>query len=78
MNSSECRYVRLHDNVNYVAAGLIIRGDTDNEEVLLIQENKKSCHGKWYMPAGRVEAGETLTVRFFYFWFYVSRNQIYT
>ncbi|PAV81313.1 hypothetical protein WR25_09314 [Diploscapter pachys] len=61
MQLGKCRYVRLHDNVNYVAAGLIIRGDADNEEVLLIQENKKSCHGKWYMPAGRVEAGETLT-----------------
>ncbi|PAV84308.1 hypothetical protein WR25_16882 [Diploscapter pachys] len=61
MQLGKCRYVRLHDNVNYVAAGLIIRGDTDNEEVLLIQESKKSCHGKWYMPAGRVEAGETLT-----------------
>lgn len=28
--------------------------------MLLIQEAKKSCRGKWYMPAGRVEAGETI------------------
>ncbi|KJH46664.1 hydrolase, NUDIX family [Dictyocaulus viviparus] len=57
----ECRYVRLHDNVNYVAAGIILRGDAyETTEVLLIQEAKKTCYGKWYMPAGRVEAGETL------------------
>ncbi|CAB3408556.1 unnamed protein product [Caenorhabditis bovis] len=60
MQLGKCRYVRLHDNVNYVAAGLILRGEGDSTEVLLIQEAKKSCHGKWYMPAGRVEAGETL------------------
>ncbi|KHJ91846.1 hydrolase, NUDIX family [Oesophagostomum dentatum] len=56
----ECRYVRLHDNVNYVAAGIILRGEGPETEVLLIQEAKKTCYGKWYMPAGRVEAGETL------------------
>uniref|UniRef100_A0A1I7TBJ9 Nudix hydrolase domain-containing protein n=1 Tax=Caenorhabditis tropicalis TaxID=1561998 RepID=A0A1I7TBJ9_9PELO len=70
----ECRYVRLHDNVNYVAAAIILRNQGDDTEVqyplnyrnpndiqvLLIQEAKKSCRGKWYMPAGRVEAGETI------------------
>ncbi|CAJ0593341.1 unnamed protein product [Cylicocyclus nassatus] len=60
MQLGKCRYVRLHDNVNYVAAGIILRGDGPNTEVLLIQEAKKTCYGKWYMPAGRVEAGETL------------------
>ncbi|VDM56877.1 unnamed protein product [Angiostrongylus costaricensis] len=34
----ECRYVRLHDNVNYVAAGIILRGESSETEVLLIQE----------------------------------------
>ncbi|CAI4230262.1 unnamed protein product [Auanema sp. JU1783] len=60
MQLGRCRYVRLHDNVNYVAAALILRENGSNLEVLLIQEAKKSCYGKWYMPAGRVEAGETL------------------
>ncbi|ETN70016.1 hydrolase, NUDIX family [Necator americanus] len=60
MQLGKCRYVRLHDNVNYVAAGIILRGDGPETEVLLIQEAKKTCYGKWYMPAGRVEAGETL------------------
>ncbi|XGW22971.1 hypothetical protein V3C99_005311 [Haemonchus contortus] len=60
MQLGKCRYVRLHDNVNYVAAGIILRGEGPKTEVLLIQEAKKTCYGKWYMPAGRVEAGETL------------------
>ncbi|VDO88763.1 unnamed protein product [Heligmosomoides polygyrus] len=60
MQLGKCRYVRLHDNVNYVAAGIILRGEGSDTEVLLIQEAKKTCYGKWYMPAGRVEAGETL------------------
>ena len=29
-------------------------------QVLLIQEAKMSCRGLWYLPAGRVEPGETL------------------
>ncbi|CAD6196486.1 unnamed protein product [Caenorhabditis auriculariae] len=60
MQLGKCRYVRLHDNVNYVGAALVLRGEGDSAEVLLIQEAKKSCRGKWYVPAGRVEAGETL------------------
>lgn len=60
MQLGKCRYVRLHDNVNYVAAAIILRKTGDDTEVLLIQEAKKSCRGKWYMPAGRVEAGETI------------------
>ncbi|GMT27583.1 hypothetical protein PFISCL1PPCAC_18880 [Pristionchus fissidentatus] len=60
MQLGRCRYVRLHDNVNYVAAAIILRGNPGEEEVLLIQEAKKKSYGKWYMPAGRVEAGETL------------------
>jgi len=29
-------------------------------EVLLVRESKPKCHGKWFPPAGHVEAGETL------------------
>ena len=28
--------------------------------MVLIQEAKLGCRGKWYLPAGRVERGETL------------------
>lgn len=61
-----------------MAAALILRGEGPDTEVLLIQEAKQRCHGKyctfrpkilkyykkfrWYLPAGRVEAGETLIV----------------
>lgn len=30
------------------------------DEVLLIQEAKRECHGSWYLPAGRMEPGETI------------------
>lgn len=30
------------------------------DEVLMIQEAKRECRGTWYLPAGRMEAGETI------------------
>lgn len=30
------------------------------EEVLMVQEAKHDCYKEWYLPAGRVEVGETL------------------
>ncbi|KAM4836964.1 8-oxo-dGDP phosphatase NUDT18 isoform 3-T3 [Thomomys bottae] len=30
------------------------------DEVLLIQEAKRECRGTWYLPAGRMEPGETI------------------
>ncbi|XP_008546177.1 8-oxo-dGDP phosphatase NUDT18 isoform X1 [Microplitis demolitor] len=43
--------------VTYIVAAVIIN---DKDEVLMIQEAKASCAGKWYLPAGRVEPNETL------------------
>ncbi|XP_029055905.1 8-oxo-dGDP phosphatase NUDT18 [Osmia bicornis bicornis] len=43
--------------VTYIVAAVIIN---NQEEVLMIQEAKSSCHGKWYLPAGRVDPNETL------------------
>ena len=34
---------------------------TPTDQVLMIQEAKLGCRGKWYLPAGRVDPGETLT-----------------
>lgn len=48
----------LGENVTYVVACVIIN---DSDEVLMMQEAKKSCAGKWYLPAGRMEKGETIT-----------------
>ncbi|XP_058118010.1 8-oxo-dGDP phosphatase NUDT18 [Anopheles ziemanni] len=43
--------------VTYVVACVIVN---DANEVLMMQEAKESCAGKWYLPAGRMEPGETI------------------
>ncbi|TRY96834.1 hypothetical protein DNTS_015408 [Danionella cerebrum] len=30
------------------------------EQVLMVQEAKTECHGRWYLPAGRMEPGESI------------------
>lgn len=47
----------LGKTVTYIVACVLIN---EQNEVLMIQEAKKSCAGKWYLPAGRMEAGETI------------------
>mmetsp|Transcript_14052 Transcript_14052/g.24102 ORF Transcript_14052/g.24102 Transcript_14052/m.24102 type:complete len:143 (+) Transcript_14052:135-563(+) len=32
----------------------------EDDKVLLVQEAKEDCRGQWYLPAGRVEKGESL------------------
>ncbi|ESO13183.1 hypothetical protein HELRODRAFT_159814 [Helobdella robusta] len=44
-------------NIAYIVAGAIFN---ENDEILLMQEAKQSCYGKWYIPAGRMEANETI------------------
>lgn len=44
-------------NICFIAMGIVL---DDEDRVLLIQEAKKSCRGKWYPPAGRVEPGENI------------------
>ena len=51
----------LKESVCYIVAAVVTN---DHQEVLMMQEAKKSCRGKWYLPAGRVEPNETLEVRF--------------
>ncbi|KAI1713537.1 NUDIX domain-containing protein [Ditylenchus destructor] len=73
MQLGKCKWVRVFDNVTYIVAGIILRevsnqnavngnevGGPTNLEILLIQEAKKKCYGKWYIPAGHVEPGETI------------------
>lgn len=43
--------------VTYIVAAVLFN---DSDEVLMIQEAKASCAGKWYLPAGRVEPNENL------------------
>ncbi|GBP00764.1 8-oxo-dGDP phosphatase NUDT18 [Eumeta japonica] len=47
----------LGGNVTYVVACVIIN---EFNEVLMMQEAKENCAGKWYLPAGRMEKGETI------------------
>lgn len=51
----------LRRSVCYVVLAAIIN---DNNEVLMMQEAKSSCAGQWYLPAGRVEPGESLEEAF--------------
>jgi len=45
--------------VTYIVVGALIN---DDGEVLMMQEAKSSCAGKWYLPAGRIEPGEDILV----------------
>ncbi|XP_061529237.1 LOW QUALITY PROTEIN: 8-oxo-dGDP phosphatase NUDT18 [Phycodurus eques] len=47
----------LRNNVTYIVCAVIFN---DEEEVLMVQEAKQDCYKKWYLPAGRVEVGESL------------------
>ncbi|KAG7219758.1 hypothetical protein INR49_018858 [Caranx melampygus] len=47
----------LRKNVTYIVCGVIFN---QQEEVLMVQEAKPDCYKQWYLPAGRVEVGESL------------------
>lgn len=51
--------IELFYNVCYIVCGAVVEGG----RVLLVQEAKPSCRGKWYLPAGRMEKNETIVVR---------------
>ena len=51
---------KLKHSVCYVVMAVIFN---DKNEILMIQEAKSTCSGQWYLPAGRVEPNESLTVR---------------
>ncbi|KAM5172252.1 8-oxo-dGDP phosphatase NUDT18 [Mantella aurantiaca] len=51
------RPLKLRHNVCYIVMAVLLN---DQEEVLMMQEAKAECLGTWYLPAGRLERGETL------------------
>ncbi|XP_072289585.1 8-oxo-dGDP phosphatase NUDT18 [Eucyclogobius newberryi] len=53
----QCKPATLRKTVTYIVCAVIFN---DKEEVLMVQEAKPECYKQWYLPAGRVEAGETL------------------
>ncbi|KAF1388991.1 hypothetical protein PFLUV_G00068790 [Perca fluviatilis] len=47
----------LRKTVTYIVCAVIFN---EKEEVLMVQEAKPDCYKQWYLPAGRVEVGESL------------------
>ena len=48
--------VEVKKSICYIVAGVCIQ----DGKVLLMQEAKMSCRGMWYLPAGRMEPGESI------------------
>uniref|UniRef100_A0A8B9R3L8 Nudix hydrolase 18 n=1 Tax=Anas platyrhynchos TaxID=8839 RepID=A0A8B9R3L8_ANAPL len=49
--------VRLGSSACYVVLAVLFN---DEDGVLLVQEAKAECRGTWYLPAGRMEPGESV------------------
>ncbi|XP_047500922.1 8-oxo-dGDP phosphatase NUDT18-like [Penaeus chinensis] len=47
----------LKDNVCFIVAAVLVNSEG---QVLMMQEAKSSCAGQWYLPAGRMEPGESI------------------
>jgi len=50
---------RVRHSVTYIVCTVLLN---DHNDVLMVQEAKQSCRGKWYLPAGRMEYNETIEV----------------
>ncbi|XP_033015078.1 8-oxo-dGDP phosphatase NUDT18 [Lacerta agilis] len=48
---------RLRRNTCYIVLAVLLN---EEREVLMMQEAKRACHGRWYLPAGRMEPRETI------------------
>ncbi|KAM3867605.1 8-oxo-dGDP phosphatase NUDT18 [Diretmus argenteus] len=53
----QVRPVTLRKTVTYIVCAVIFN---DKEEVLMVQEAKQECYKQWYLPAGRMEVGESI------------------
>ncbi|XP_069473839.1 8-oxo-dGDP phosphatase NUDT18 [Ambystoma mexicanum] len=49
--------VKLKKSVSYIVLAVIFN---EQKDVLVIQEAKQECYGKWYLPAGRMELNESI------------------
>jgi len=50
---------RVKQTVTYIVCTVLLN---DRGEILMIQEAKETCRGRWYLPAGRMECNETIEV----------------
>ncbi|KAM9857850.1 8-oxo-dGDP phosphatase NUDT18 isoform 2-T2 [Aulostomus maculatus] len=57
MGLDQSKPATLRKTVTYIVCGVIFN---DKEDVLMVQEAKQDCYRQWYLPAGRVEVGESL------------------
>ncbi|XP_026886089.2 8-oxo-dGDP phosphatase NUDT18 isoform X1 [Electrophorus electricus] len=55
--SEQAKAVTLRKTVCYIVSAVIFN---TKGEVLMVQEVKRECYGHWYLPAGRMEAGESI------------------
>ncbi|XP_060132362.1 8-oxo-dGDP phosphatase NUDT18 [Zootoca vivipara] len=53
----ELEPARLRRNTCYIVLAVLLN---EEKEVLMMQEAKPQCHGRWYLPAGRMEPRETI------------------
>lgn len=49
---------KVGQTINYIVACVMFN---EHDELLMIEEAKPNCAGKWYLPAGRMEQGESIT-----------------
>ncbi|KAK5909264.1 hypothetical protein CesoFtcFv8_003209 [Champsocephalus esox] len=57
MCPEQCKPATLKKTVTYIVCAVIFN---EKEEVLMVQEARQDCYKQWYLPAGRVEVGESL------------------
>ncbi|XP_050972606.1 8-oxo-dGDP phosphatase NUDT18-like isoform X1 [Labeo rohita] len=53
----EVKPVTLRKSVCYIVSAVIFNS---KDELLMVQEAKPECHGRWYLPAGRMEERESI------------------
>ncbi|XP_065103593.1 8-oxo-dGDP phosphatase NUDT18 isoform X1 [Paramisgurnus dabryanus] len=56
-SANEVQPVTLGKDVCYIVCAVIFNS---KDEVLMVQEAKRECYGTWYLPAGRMERGESI------------------
>ncbi|KAI1900828.1 hypothetical protein AGOR_G00053880 [Albula goreensis] len=55
--AEQVKAVVLRKTVCYIVSAVIIN---EKNEVLMMQEAKQDCFRRWYLPAGRMEVGESI------------------
>ncbi|KAL0978948.1 hypothetical protein UPYG_G00178310 [Umbra pygmaea] len=54
---AQVQAVALRKTITYIVSAVIFN---EKNEVLMVQEAKENCFKQWYLPAGRMEEGESI------------------